>query len=240
MNDYLNGRVCILCTPRSGSQLCAKIISELNSATDLGEYFENWNRSEYQCDDKNYIVLSHTKSQDSLFEIDSDYQNKIKFLSAADQTQPMTIRLFVMNHYSQQTLLSICSSLNKIGFKFVKLSRANINEQLLSYAIALSSKKIYKRNIFGIGSSLTDKIYISPEIIDYTLKILKPSIENFHHNVDKCLSGITFDSVTYENIYQDLEKIYHHPFGVLDGKTIKGNPWDNILNAAQISAVLNS
>jgi hypothetical protein len=240
MNNHRLGRICILCTPRSGSQLCAKIISELNSAADLGEYFENWNRNEYRYNDKNCIVLLDTKSINSPFGINSNYHKKIKFLSNANQTQAITIRLFIMNHYCQETLSSICSNLHKIGFKFIKLSRANITEQLLSYAIALSYKKIYKKNIFSIGSSLKNQIYISPDIIDYTLKILKPSIENFQHNVDRCLIDINVHSVIYENIYQDLEKIYHQKFCVVGEKTVKGNHWEIISNAKQITAMLNS
>ena len=55
-------RTCILCLPRSGSQLCETLSGEKHSSLQLGEYFENWNRSEYIADVNNNIILKNFSS----------------------------------------------------------------------------------------------------------------------------------------------------------------------------------
>ena len=56
----MNGhRICIICLPRSGSQLCEILSGEKHSSLQLGEYFENWNRGEYVTDNDNNLILKN-------------------------------------------------------------------------------------------------------------------------------------------------------------------------------------
>ena len=232
----MTNRVCILCTPRSGSQWCAKLI---NDVYDLGEYFEQWNQNYYQLDHHKYISLVQQNHIKHPFAIAQNYQTRCDLLYESDRQQPLVLRLFVMDHYSKNTLADICQQLQQLGFEFIKLSRLNARDQILSYAIARSCRDRYKKNIFTINSVINDRIIIDAPTIAYTVKILKPSIKNFHDNVNKIINHIPLTSVRYEYMIQDIQQIHNHSLQYIGQKTTPINPAELIINYPMVSKFID-
>ena len=101
----MNGhRTCIICLPRSGSQLCEILSGEKHSSLQLGEYFENWNRSEYIADDDNNIRFKNYASISSNFKLFENIEQRLNLLKHTNINQSLTLRIFLMDQYDKDTL----------------------------------------------------------------------------------------------------------------------------------------
>jgi hypothetical protein len=231
----MNGnRTCIICLPRTGSQLCEQLANELTSGIKLGEYFENWNRSEYIISDGN-IKLKNFVSIPVKFNLFENFQERLDLLKNTNINQPLTLRIFLMDQYDKITLSNIILELKNIGFEFITLTR-DIKEQLLSYMIA----RTYKQNVFGINSEINEPVYINLNHLDNVLDQIYVSHLLWEKNLSTILHNIEYQKVKYESIYSDMENIYDTKFKYLGEKSIKIDPFDLITNKEEVIGFLSN
>ena len=236
MNSH---RTCIICLPRSGSQLCEMLAAEVQDALQLGEYFENWNRSEYTLDENNNIYLKTTIEIKSKLMIRNNFEESISLLKKANPKQSLTLRLFLMEYYNKDVLLKILADLKTIGFEFITLHR-NAYEQILSFMITLSYFNFKNKNVFGITSDIDEPVHVNFNILGGMLDDLAISSKKWEHNLSTILNNTEYKKVKYENIYADMEKIYNIKFKYVGKKSIKVNPLDLILNKEEVVNFLSS
>jgi len=226
-------RTCIICLPRSGSQLCEILSGEKHSSLRLGEYFENWNRSEYIVDDnirfKNYASISTN------FKLFENFEQRLDLLKHANKNQSLTLRIFLMNQYDKGTLSNIITELKNIDFEFITLKR-DIKEQLLSYMIAHN----YIKNVFGINSKINEPVYIDLTKLNKVLAHIYDSHLLWEKNLSVVLPNIEYRTVRYESIYSDMENIYNTKFKYQGEKSIEGDPFDLIINKEEVMGFLTN
>jgi hypothetical protein len=226
-------RTCIICLPRSGSQLCETLSGEIKSSLKLGEYFENWNRSEYVADIDNNIRLKNFASIPSNFKLFEGFEERLNLLKNTNITQALTLRIFLMDQYDKNTLSKIRLELKNIGFEFITLTR-NIEEQLLSYMIA----RTYVKNVFGINSEINEPVHINLNGLSKVLTHIYDSHLLWEKNLSIVLKDIEYQTVHYESIYSDMENIYNTKFNYSGKKSIKTDPYDLILNKEEVMGYL--
>jgi len=227
-------RTCIICLPRTGSQLCETLSREIHSNLSLGEYFENWNRNEYVIDDGN-IRLKNSLSIRSNFKLFDAFEKRLDLLKNTNINQPLTLRIFLMDEYDKNTLSKIIIELKNIGFEFITLTR-DIEEQLLSYMIARTSVK----HVFGINSKINEPVHINFDTLGKVLTHIHDSHISWENNLSMILQDIEYHKVKYESIYLDMENIYNRKFKYLGEKSIKTDPFDLILNKEEVKGFLIS
>jgi hypothetical protein len=227
-------RTCIICLPRTGSQLCEKLSGEVQTSFQLGEYFEDWNRNEYIISDGN-IKLKNFANIPTKFKLFENFQERLDLLKNTNINQPLTLRIFLMNHYDKMTLSNIIIELKNIGFEFITLTR-NIKEQLLSYMIVRS----YKQNVFGINSEINEPVYINLNHLNTTLNQIYVSHLLWEKNLSIILHNVEYQKVKYESIYSDMENIYNTKFKYLGEKSIKIDPFDLITNKEEVMSFLSN
>ena len=235
----MNGhRTCIICLPRTGSQLCEKLTCEINNAYNLGEFFEDWNRSEYIIDSNNNIHLKNfAMMMTSGFKIVDDFETRLVLLKKVDLNQPLTLRMFLMDHYDKDILFKIIVELKNMGFEFITLQR-NIKEQLLSYMIANTHLYSNNKNVFSINQSISEPVTINLTKVKFPVNQIYNSSINWKINVSKVLYNIDYKTVNYESVYSDMEKIYNKKFKYSGEKSIEGDPFDLILNKEEVTSFL--
>jgi hypothetical protein len=226
-------RTCIICLPRTGSQLCETLSGEIKSSLKLGEYFENWNRSEYVADGDNNIRLKNFASVPSNFKLFEGFEERLNLLKNININQALTLRIFLMDQYDKNTLSKIILELKNIGFEFITLTR-NIEEQLLSYMIA----RTYVKNVFGINSEINEPVYINLNGLSKVLTHIYDSHLLWEKNLSIVLKDIEYQTVNYESIYSDMENIYNTKFNYSGKKSIKTDPFDLILNKEEVMGFL--
>jgi hypothetical protein len=226
-------RTCIICLPRSGSQLCETLSGEIKSSLKLGEYFENWNRSEYVADIDNNIRLKNFASIPSNFKLFEGFEERLKLLKNTNINQSLTLRIFLMDQYDKNTLSKIILELKNIGFEFITLTR-NIEEQLLSYMIA----RTYVKNVFGINSEINEPVYIKLNGLSKVLTHIYDSHLLWEKNLSIVLKDIEYQTIKYESIYSNMENIYNTKFNYSGKKSIKTDPYDLILNKEEVMGFL--
>jgi hypothetical protein len=226
-------RTCILCLPRSGSQLCEILSGEKHSSLQLGEYFENWNRSEYIADDDNNIKFKNYASISSDFKLFEHIEQRLNLLKHTNINQSLTLRIFLMDQYDKDTLSNTIIELKNIGFEFITLKR-DIKEQLLSYMIA----RTYVKNVFGINSEINQPVYIDLIKLNKVLTHIYASHLLWEKNLSAVLHNIEYKTVRYESIHSDMEQIYNTKFKYLGEKSIKSDPFDLIINREEVMGFL--
>ena len=228
-------RTCILCLPRSGSQLCETLSGEKHSSLQLGEYFENWNRSEYIADVNNNIILNNFSSIPSNFKLFEGFKERLNLLKNTNINQSLTLRIFLMDQYDKDILSDIIIELKNIGFEFITLKR-DIKEQLLSYMIA----RTYVKNVFRINSEINQPVYIDIAKLNKTLTHIYNSHLLWEKNLSVVLHNIEYQTVRYESIHSDMENMYNTKFKYQGKKSIKGDPFDLIINKQEVMDFLTN
>lgn len=227
-------RTCILCLPRSGSQLCERLVSEIQDASPLNEYFENWNQSEYVLDANNFIQLRQFNKIPSYYKITPNFEEKLDLLKRVNINQPLVLRIFIMDHYSKDDLRKIILELHNIGFEFITLFR-ELRAQLLSYMVARSYQSSKNESVFEMNSAIAEPIKID---FNHNLYIplyqIKNSSINWSKNLSFLLDSMSVNSVYYETIYSDMEQLYQTKFKYLGNKSIKSDPLELILNKTEV------
>ena len=228
-------RTCILCLPRSGSQLCETLSGEKHSSLQLGEYFENWNRSEYIADVNNNIILKNFSSIPTNFKLFEGFKERLNLLKNTNINQSLTLRIFLMDQYDKDILSDIIIELKNIGFEFITLKR-DIKEQLLSYMIA----RTYVKNVFGINSEINQSVYIDLIKLNQVLTHIYDSHLLWEKNLSVVLHNIEYQPVNYESIHSDMENIYNTKFKYQGEKSIKVDPFDLIINREEVISFLTN
>lgn len=232
-------RTCIICLPRSGSQLCEQLISEVNNAYMLGEYFENWNISKYGFDDNNNIYVIEPNMMACKLKIKESFKANINLLSKANSNQPLTLRIFLMDYYKKDTLLTIVNELKNLGFEFVTLTRDK-KDQLLSFMITVSYQTFKNKNVFGINSSITEPIHVDLNLLDNVFNGLVNSFQNWENNLSTILTDVNYQKIQYDTMYKDMEQLYNTNFKYHGKKSINGDPLDLILNKDEVLKFLSN
>jgi len=235
-------RTCIICLPRSGSQLCEILIAEVKANNTrgrrrLGEYFENWNGSEYILIDNNFLFQTSFKAVKSPLQIAENFEERINLLKQVNPDQPFVMRLFLMDNYDKLTLAKIILELKNLNFEFVTLFR-DVEDQILSYMLAQTYKVSKNEDVFAINRPIADPVNIDINLLANPVDYIYNSSLNWEANLNNLLTGINYQTINYNTIYSDLEKIYNIKFKYLGNKSIKGNPLDLILNKEEVLGFL--
>jgi len=230
----MNGhRTCIICLPRTGSQLCEKLAGEINNAYMLGEFFENWNGdSQYEIDINNNIYMKEFVLKPSPFKLTNGLKERLDILKKTDPKQALTLRIFLMNHYDKLELSNLIIELKNMGFEFITLER-NLKDQIISYMLACT------HNMFDINSTINDPIKVNISKLYTTLRQISDSNIHWGNNVDAILGNISYKKIRYETIYSDMEEAYDRKFKYSGVKTLKGDPFDLIINKEEVMVFLN-
>jgi hypothetical protein len=233
-------RTCIICLPRSGSQLCEKLVAQVTfTHWHLGEYFENWNQSEYVLAVNNKLYLKKFNQQPSGLMIRENYKEYISLLKKADSTQSLVLRLFLIDYYDKDILIEIITDLKNLGFEFLALHR-DIKDQLISYMIALTYKMSKNKDVFSINRIIDEPVNIDLDSLSVILDILVTSSKNWGNNLSTVLKNVEYKNIKYENIYQDIENHFNSKITYKGLKSIKGDPLDLILNKKEVIDYLSS
>lgn len=232
-------RTCIICLPRSGSQLCEKLVAEANRAGQLGEYFENWNQTEYFLDSAKWLHLKKISEQLSPYMIKKDYKEYISLLKQTNLRQSLVLRLFLIDYYDKDVLLEIITNLKNLGFEFIALHR-NLKDQILSWMIAHSYRVIKDRDVFSINKLVDEPVNIDIKLLSNILDILVTSSKNWEDNLSIILKNVDYTKIKYENIYNDMENYFNIKLNYNGVKSINGDPLDFILNKEEVVDFLTS
>lgn len=232
-------RTCIICLPRTGSQLCERMISSIDNATMLGEYVEAWNDSIYALDENKFLFMDKFISKKEPFNIHPLFDDRIKKIINSNKTQPFVLRLFLMDNYNKETFKSIIDNLNAAGFNFLTLYRS-LEDQLLSYCIAYSNLARNK-NTFIIDSAVVDKVFVNISKIESTIEHISRSNKKFSMNVKYIFEekNLNVNHIEYESLVNDIHKIYGIKIETGGNKTVQGNHLDYILNKEETIRLIN-
>lgn len=233
-------RYCILTLPRSGSQLCEKILEDNNpNCYRLSEMFEDWYKFHFILEKNNKI---HKVLKDSFLisdKISDDWEYKLNLIRKADCTVDYTLKIFLYNQRNVYQQKKIVSSLSHDNFVFVSLKR-NFEDVVLSNLIA----KCYFRkgeNIYGMGTQITKEPIVIPieeSFVYYQISTLFTSHLFWDQRIKFLLGNNKVFNVRYESIYEDCEKILNHKIEVIKGKTLETNGYDYIINKDEIREII--
>jgi LPS sulfotransferase NodH len=153
-------------------------------------------------------------------------------LEIADQNQSAVIRFFPYDNIPRHK--EIISRIKKCNFKFIVLKRQNIQEQILSYGVALAT---------GVWQTL-DRNYQTPKVAvdDFTMMTwLYERIQNF----DNWLADmdIDYDEFRYETVRKDISRYLNTSVKLCiygTKKQNKGDAWDKITNVEQLRLFFDS
>jgi hypothetical protein len=232
-------RICIICLPRSGSQLCEKLVEEAIHSRGFGEYFENWNQSEYVFDLNKRLYLKKFITQSSKLMIRENYKEYIRLLNQTNSTQSLVLRLFLLDYYNKDMLIEIITDLKNLGFEFLTLHR-DLKDQLLSFMIAHSYKVVKNKDLFSINKIADEVVNIDLDSLSIDLDNLITSSKKWEDNVSTVLKNVGYKNVKYENIYQDMEGIFNTTFNYKGVKSINVDPLDLILNKTEVVEFLSN
>lgn len=231
-------RYCILTLPRSGSQLCEKILEDNNPHSyRLSEMFEGWYKFDFVLENNRISKIPNlTKNLDRIC---NDYEYKLNLISNADPSVDYTLRIFLYNHRNLYIQNLIISRLLKSNFTFVSLKR-NFEDVVLSNLIA----KYYLnkgQNIYAMGTQITKEPIIIPikeNFVYYQISTLFTSYLCWDQRIKTLFGYNKVFNVQYESIYQDCEKILNHKVDVVEGKTLSTNGYDYIINKDEIREII--
>ena len=232
-------RTCIICLPRTGSQLCEKLVGEISNSYNLGEFFENWNQnSQYELDSNSNIYIKEFVFTPSLFKMSNKIEEQLDLLKKINTNQSLSLRIFLMDHYDKIQLSTIVTELRNIGFEFVTLVR-DVKEQLLSYMIATTYMTSKNINVFDINSPITEPVTIDINKLSNVLTQICNSTKNWEKNVSTILNNTDYQKINYQTIYSDMSTIYNREFKYFGDKSIKVDPLDLIVNKKEIMVILD-
>lgn len=234
-------RYCILTLPRSGSQLCEKILEDNNpNSYRLSEMFEEWYKFNFILENNRIHKLPKvTKESLQIDRICQDYEYKLNLIRQADSTVDYTLRMFLLNHRNFYIQKKIISGLLENNFIFISLKR-NFEDIVLSNLIA---KYYFNKghNIYSMGTQVTKEpifIPIEENFVYYQISTLFTSYLFWEKRIKMLLDDNTVFNVQYESIYEDCANILGHYVEPIKGKTLETNGYDYIINKDEIKAII--
>lgn len=225
-------RVCILGTPRCGSQYVSQLIAgTIKEATGKHVY----DMLEPFTKDVDYFPILTPGSTNLLQHYQTDtpmsYNDRVTHvlntLKKGNSDWPLVMKIFPY-HYSLEKWDEIILGIKNAGFKFVILKRNNIEEQLLSYGIANATQQW---NCF-FEKKLDQPIHIHHQ----SIKDLYNMLIEFDATLDQF--GLKNSPVIhYETCIEDLFQLLNRKISMNEVKVIKqrnDDPYRFILNATEI------
>lgn len=236
-------RYCILTLPRSGSQLCEKILEDNNqNSYRLSEMFEGWYNFDFVLEN-NRIHKNPKHSTSNILILDDkiadDWEYKLNLIHQADWNVDYTLRIFLYNHRNFYLQKKIISSLLQDNFVFVSLIR-NFEDLVLSNLIS----KYYLnkgQNIYGMGTQITKEPILVPieqHFVYYQISTLFTSYLFWDQRIKMLLGDNKVFNVQYESIYEDCAKILGHYVNPIHGKTLETNGYDYIINKDEVKEII--
>ena len=186
----MHHRICLLALPRSGSNYCASLLHRNMNAfyTHVKEISEPYTLSQGDMIIENGFLSRTETSHDTISSMEhARHVNSI--MRHSDHNQPVIMKLFIFNEmigYSKE----IIDTLTHANFKFVVNKRINIEQQLLSTALAattdfwLSSAGFYKtqnNTITEVGFNSMSNLYRNILGFDDHISMLSAYLPVIHY-----------------------------------------------------------
>jgi hypothetical protein len=228
-------RYCLLGLPRTGSQYIAELISQTTGATEIGEPFTISTSFPKTVMSKDNMMFGRAAIVN--FEsLEDKIEYVFKCFNSSSKEQPLVIRLFLLENLAPY-IPDIIKRLNNLNFKFLYIQRENTEHHLLSYLIALHTKKWNTGHNGGNSYSEDSKF----EIKSFNDAKWLYDQRIFFDNTIKNLN-IPCDNIRYEYAVEDLNKSLGMSINtnIKFKKQILGNPYDLISNHIEVKQFLET
>jgi len=208
----LSKKYCIIGLPRCGSAYAASLIKAS---------LENYYTKVYD------LKEPFSKNQDFI-----DLETKIK---SCNYKEIIILRLFLIDR-SIEELKTIIIFLKKYNFNFLILKRKNIENQLISFAVANKTNLWWKHK----KNKNTKKLKIFITKFTDILWLFK-HIKQFDTTLKK-IDIINSPTLYYETLKNDLNKVLKVPINVnvVLVKQSAKNPYDQIINGIEVKNYISS
>jgi LPS sulfotransferase NodH len=211
-------RYCVLGAPRSGSQYATGLISAtLGNCLNLGEPFTNDQisfpahhmvRNMPGSDILTSALLVPDPPNPILTKMLSSIEDRVNYvlyelalMKDPYSTQDLVIKLFPFD-YLDDSYDRIISVLDECGFKFIFLKRKNIERQILSACLSLTSDKW--------GYTIKDQT--TPiEIPIYIIKQIPSWFKHLKDVYSKASQIPGIETIYYETVEADLQRVLGRP-----------------------------
>lgn len=237
-------RVCFLSLPRSGTQLIAKLFQQkYKTQFDIGELFESHHISTYDFDDNDnltHINFERNPVPTGWKLYDKD-EYRLDILRRINIKQPVSIKLFLFNHYNKTKLYRIIETFKSLNFKFVALKRS-LPDQLLSYIVADHWKNGLHQNVFPINRVVEGKSHvILTSGIRKICSQITESNNDFDDNLRSISNNIGFYAapILYESMFDQCADLLKYKL-VHQGVKTLDDPQLHIENYEEIKSYINS
>jgi hypothetical protein len=231
----MTDRICLLSAGRRcGSQYVAHLIANNFGYLDILEPFTVRHRITVDLSENNLIYLLPSTYTDEL--IEDQYKRVLEVLEKANPKQPIIMKFFIgdLDPYYEKLFIT---ELTRLGFTFFLNRRQNIENQLLSFAMA---------NITNVWTKI-DKVSAPTPVVkidnfnDMT-ELYTKQISIFDERI-RLLNFETKDTITYETAISDIERIAGgkiNPYKFSIYKIANNDPYENILNADEVKSFIKS
>ena len=222
-------RICLLGSPRCGSQYIVELICQAvdNDMFDCQEPFVFGNCDLHSIENLNgKMIKSKHKNFASLADQCSYIVNTI---NSIDPTQSLILRLF-LDETIEPFLPTISKELKKNNFQFISIKRLNVENQLLSFAIASTTNRW---NTIGNGSYIDGDQYKIHEL--HHMNWLYTNLIKYDDRINSL--NIEYKTIRYEHTTVDLSEILQIPITPRPMKLKKqvvGDPYNMIDNADEV------
>jgi len=226
-------RICILGTPRCGSQYVSQLISgTIKEAT--GEHV--YNMLEPFTPNADYIPAFEPGTRKLMHKV-IDYkmpiEERIEYVSSilqeCDPNIPLVMKLFPYEA-NLNDLDKILDAIRNNGFEFICLKRNNLEQQLISYALSFSTGKWTDHA--GEGK-VTNPVMIQL----YPIRYLYNMLTNFNSFLSK-YGFADVPVIQYENCLEDLSTILNRKISISEVTVRKQrdetDPYRFIVNADSV------
>jgi len=225
-------RFCILGLPRSGSQLLATLLeSSTRGMANLYEPFTHNLETRVKINDDNTLNYYDDTSSIS---IEERVECVLSALENGDKNQSLVVRFFPYSNIPNHK--EIIKRIEKCNIEFVVLKRQDIEAQILSYGLALSTGVWHEFT----ASDLPDDLEIHHFEEMAWLYEQNKNFDNWLKSLD-----INYTTIHYENIVDELFEYIQRP--IYRGKLIHQlkkrkteQIWDKITNAVELKSFIQS
>jgi hypothetical protein len=259
-------RTCIIGLPRSGSQLCEKLVAgQYNKTLILGLLFDALKYTTY--DNSGIITRTstnlHGKIQLSIGQYLQDTKFEAYKLNTVIEDMLATYasinsishdwkeRLRNIGDLDRNTPVTIRLFLDNMEelslYKEIVMQLQNLGfkflslerefeAQVLSHLIARNYSMVHK-DIFTINSAILQPVLIPSNLLTSRM-IESVAVTKLKWSTYMKMINVPIKFVNYETMLFDLEGIYNCAFKVAGHKTISGDPYNWIINADEIRQLL--
>lgn len=227
-------RICLIGLPRSGSQHIVELIQRScqGKLLDCSEPFTFGNSlPSLECSD-GLIVKTGSKH---FVSVDEHCNHVLDVFNKATTEQDVILRLFLTGNL-EPLLPKIVATLKKQQFQFFSLKRENIEDQLLSFAIA---KETDQWNTV-VNNSYANTQPITIKNLQH-LKWLYDQIIKYDNRLSSL--DVEYQLIRYEHAIADLTTALAQLVssnGVRLKKQITGDPYNMIANATEIKEFIKT